>query len=173
VPLRPETSRLPSSGPDLGVQVSLAGGAASDPDSLFPLQAALGYDIAQNLFVGPDNLAVEGLFDFTYLTVLPEHLAALGRTGLDPRWRILPAGGATNIPTFVSLVGPALDITVLDDGAEAAGQKVQNLVRSGLLRGARLITPEVASPVKHTETEDLFSELRLSDAIQRGIRHIA
>ena len=27
-------------------------------DSLFPLQAALGYDIAQSLFIGPNNLTV-------------------------------------------------------------------------------------------------------------------
>ena len=37
---------------------------ATDRDSLFPLQAALGYDIAQNLFVGPDNLLVEGTSRF-------------------------------------------------------------------------------------------------------------
>lgn len=33
---------------------------ATDRDSFFPLQAALGYDIAQNLFVGADDLLVEG-----------------------------------------------------------------------------------------------------------------
>ncbi len=37
-----------------------------DSDTLFPLQAALGYDIAQNLFVGPDNLVVEGTSDYVY-----------------------------------------------------------------------------------------------------------
>ena len=27
----------------------------TDPDTLFPLQGALGYDLAQHLFIGPDN----------------------------------------------------------------------------------------------------------------------
>jgi predicted ATP-dependent endonuclease of OLD family len=46
------------------------------PDTLFPLQAALGYELAHTLFVGPDNLVVEGPADFVYLMVLSEHLAA-------------------------------------------------------------------------------------------------
>lgn len=31
-----------------------------DSRTLFPLQAALGYNIAQSLFIGPKNLVVEG-----------------------------------------------------------------------------------------------------------------
>jgi predicted ATPase len=144
-------------GPTVGTKVSTAGAASTDPDTLFPLQAALGYDIAQNIFIGPDNLAVEGLSDFTYLTVLSDHLASLGRAFLDPRWRILPVGGATNLPTFISLLGQALDVTVLADTAEAAGQKVQNLILAGLLASTRLITPAQASPITDAETEDLFN----------------
>ena len=33
---------------------------ATDGDTLFPLQAALGYDTAMNLFIGPYNVIVEG-----------------------------------------------------------------------------------------------------------------
>lgn len=32
----------------------------TDPDTLFPLQGALGYDLAQHLFISKDNLVVEG-----------------------------------------------------------------------------------------------------------------
>ncbi len=162
-PFMVERSRLErvriveDTGPTVGTKVSTAAAASADPDTLFPLQAALGYDIAQNIFIGPDNLAVEGLSDFTYLTVLSDHLASLGRTFLDPRWRILPVGGATNLPTFISLLGQALDVTVLADTAEAAGQRVQNLIHVGLLTGTRLITPARASTVTDAETEDLFS----------------
>lgn len=145
-------------GPDAGTKVTTADGASSDPDTLFPLQAALGYDIAQNLFVGPDNLVVEGLSDFTYLTIMSDHLKSIERTGLDDRWRVLPAGGASNIPTFVALVGPSLDVTVLADGAEASGQKLVNMIRSGVLKGQRLLTPENASGTKDADIEDLFSD---------------
>ncbi len=41
-----------------------------DSDTLFPLQAALGYTIAQNLYVSPNNLLVEGISDLVYDHVL-------------------------------------------------------------------------------------------------------
>jgi predicted ATP-dependent endonuclease of OLD family len=50
-----------------------------DPNTLFPLQAALGYDLAQNLFVSPKNLIVEGIADLVYLNLLSEQLNAVNR----------------------------------------------------------------------------------------------
>lgn len=41
-----------------------------DANTLFPLQAALGYTIAQNLFVNKNNLVVEGISDLVYLKCL-------------------------------------------------------------------------------------------------------
>lgn len=131
---------------------------ASDPDSLFPLQAALGYDIAQTLFVGPHNLVIEGTSDFIYLTTLSQACAASGRTALDSRWRLLPAGGATNIPTFVSLIGPHLDVTVLADADTQNMQRVMNMVSQNLLKGHRLVMASAASVNKDADIEDLFSD---------------
>jgi hypothetical protein len=37
------------------------------PDSLFPLQGALGYEIYQTLFIGPNSLVVEGVSDLLYI----------------------------------------------------------------------------------------------------------
>src|SRR5665811_2117095 len=82
-------------------------------DSLFPLQAALGYDVAQHLFIGDTNLLVEGPSDFLYLDAISRHLGTLGHKSLDERWRILPAGGSSNIPAFVTLLGRELNVTVL------------------------------------------------------------
>jgi predicted ATPase len=131
---------------------------ATDPDSLFPLQAALGYDIAQSLFVGPNNLVVEGTSDFIYLTVMSRLCVASGRKGLDERWRILPAGGATNIPTFVSLIGPHLDITVLADSDTKGMQRVTNMIERKLLDGQRLIMAGVALGGLDADLEDLFTD---------------
>lgn len=50
-------------------------------DSAFPLQAALGYDLSQNLFIGERNLLVEGPSDLAYLDVVGRHLRDLGREG--------------------------------------------------------------------------------------------
>ena len=128
-----------------------------DTDSLFPLQAALGYDIAQSLFIGPNNLVVEGTSDYTYLTVMSRVCAGTGRSKLDDRWRVLPAGGATNIPTFVSLIGPQLDITVLADADTKGMQRVTGMVDQGLLKGHRLIFASVAAASNKADIEDLFS----------------
>lgn len=153
------------SGPDSGVKVTSTDTASKnpnpltaskDPDTLFPLQAALGYDIAQNLFVGPDNLIVEGISDFTYLSVMSNHLKSLDRIGLDERWRILPVGGASKIPTFVALVGPSLDVTVLVDGDMIANQRIRDLMDNKLLNQKRLISPAAVSTIQDADMEDLF-----------------
>jgi predicted ATP-dependent endonuclease of OLD family len=130
---------------------------AKDPDSLFPLQAALGYDIAQSLFIGPDNLVIEGTSDFAYLQVMSDHLKVLGREGLDPRWRLLPAGSASNIPTFVALMGPHLDVTVLVDSGTQGMQRLQNMTVRGLLKDQRFITVGDILGSNQADIEDLFT----------------
>jgi len=131
---------------------------ASDPSSLFPLQAALGYDIAQTLFVGPNNLVVEGTSDFIYLSIMSQACKASGRSGLDSRWRVLPAGGATNIPTFVSLVGPHLDVTVLADSDTQGMQRISSMVSQKLLAGHRLVLANSVTGSKDADIEDLFTD---------------
>jgi len=126
-------------------------------DTLFPLQAALGYDIAQNLFIGPNNLLVEGTSDFTYLTVISDHLKSLGRDHLDEAWRILPSGGINNIPTFVALIGKNLDVTVLVDSGAQGMQRLTNLASAGLLNDKRLLTIGQVIGQSQADIEDLFS----------------
>ena len=127
-----------------------------DPDTLSPLQGALGYDIAQNIFVGPDNLVVEGLSDYTYLSVISEALRERGRTCLDQRWRVLPAGGAASIPAAVSLLGQHLDVTVLVDGGSSLPQRLGDLVDEGVLEKKRVILLGGVVGMKAADVEDLF-----------------
>ncbi|MFF3313013.1 AAA family ATPase [Streptomyces sp. NPDC002952] len=162
-PFMVETARLDrvriveDQGPDTGAVVTDEVLSVTD-DSLFPLQAALGYDIAQNLFVGPDNLLVEGTSDYTYLTLISDFLKEAGRTHLDDRWRILPAGGATNIPAFVALLGTSLQATVLIDSTPAGVAKLKTLTNKGLLSPKRLLlTDAFSGGVKDSDIEDLFS----------------
>lgn len=129
----------------------------TDPDTLFPLQGALGYDLAQHLFIAPHNLVVEGTSDFTYLRVISDYFAAEGiRTPLDDRWSLVPVGGVDLIPTFVALLGHHLDVTVLIDSQKGGHQKLSRLVDQGILEGKRIIS--VGSVLGRTEAdiEDLF-----------------
>lgn len=130
---------------------------ATDPDTLFPLQGALGYDLAQHLFVAPHNLVVEGTSDFTYLTLLSRHLAANKRTGLDERWSLVPVGGADMVPTFVALLGNHLDITVLVDSQKAGHQRLERMADQGLLKKNRIIMVGQIAGRKFADIEDLFA----------------
>jgi energy-coupling factor transporter ATP-binding protein EcfA2 len=62
-------------------------------DSLFPLQGALGYDIHQSLFVGPNSLVVEGPADLLYLKAMSSVVERGGGVGLSDKWTITPVGG--------------------------------------------------------------------------------
>ncbi|MGL5823595.1 MAG: ATP-dependent nuclease, partial [Nocardioides sp.] len=149
-------------GPELGTTVSNDAGAVSDPDSLFPLEAALGYDIAQNLFIGRRNILVEGIADYIYLTAISGHLEQQGRASLPVDCRLIPAGGATNIPTFLALLGTQLDVVVLIDG-NTSDQRIQNSIAAGRVKQARIISLDNFSSVTGADIEDLFTPAEYID----------
>ena len=131
---------------------------STDPDTLFPLQGALGYDLAQHLFIGPDNLVVEGTSDLIYLKVMTSHLIENGRKGLNERWTITPVGGADLVPTFVALLGrKKLDFTVFIDSRKEGHQKLQYLADKGYLANSRIVTVGGVLGRKLGDVEDLFS----------------
>ncbi|MFD2024187.1 AAA family ATPase [Promicromonospora aerolata] len=125
-------------------------------DSAFPLQAALGYDLSQNLFIGERNLLVEGPSDLAYFDVISRYLRDQGREGLDDRWRILPAGGASNVPAFVSLLGRKVSVTVLLDSGTEGGGKVEAAIKANKIDGGRVVFVGAVLDQKHSDIEDLF-----------------
>lgn len=142
-------------GPDEGAKVS-SRLVSRDPDTLSPLQGVLGHDIAQHIFVGPDNLVVEGLSDYTYLTVMSEVLREKGREHLDPRWRVLPAGGAGTMVAAVALLGRQLDVTVVTNGGSTLSQRLGGLVESGFLDDGRIVLLGSIADMGTADFEDLF-----------------
>ncbi|ROZ88074.1 AAA family ATPase [Gordonia sp. OPL2] len=128
-----------------------------DADSLFPLQAALGYDIAQHLFIGDSNLLVEGPSDFVFLDLMSRRLADEGRTALEQHWRILPAGSASNIPAFVALVGRGLEVTVVVDSGTEGAERLSTAMEAGRLSSERLIRIGEIIDARHADIEDLFT----------------
>ncbi|WP_172623947.1 AAA family ATPase [Octadecabacter sp. SW4] len=130
----------------------------TDSDTLFPLQAALGYDIAQHLFIAKDNLVVEGPSDFLFMQTISERLIEDGREGLDKRWSIMPLGGADVIPAFVALLGNHLDVTVVVDSRKEGHQKLTALAKAGFLGEKRIITIGEVADRKMADIEDLFAK---------------
>lgn len=140
---------------------------SKDPDSLFPLQAALGYDIAQNLFIGPNNLVVEGSSDYAYLLAMSNIAESAGREPLDSRWRVLPVGGVTNVPSMVAFIGDHIQLTVLIDSGTSQSQRVEDQIRRGRLDTQRVVRVSDALAGNAADIEDLFTEteyLRLYNA---------
>lgn len=130
-----------------------------DRDTLFPLQGALGYDLVQHLFVAENNLVVEGTSDYAYLKLVSDYLASKsGRTSLDPKWSIVPVGGADLIPTFVALLGNHLKVTVLVDSRKEGHQKLERMAKDGYLEQQRIILVGDILGSKTGDIEDLFEE---------------
>lgn len=128
-----------------------------DPDTLFPLQGALGYDLIQHLFVAQHNLVVEGTSDYAYLRIISDYLASKsGRKFLDPRWSIIPVGGADAVPTFVALLGSHLNVTVVLDSRREGHQRLSRLSDDGYLDKKRLILIGDVLGQKTGDIEDLF-----------------
>ena len=143
-------------GREIGSRVISDAGSVTDIDTLFPLQAALGYDIAQSIFIGEKNLLVEGTADFLYLTMISEHLSSLGRKSLPSDCRILPVGSSSKIPTFIALLGSQLEVVVLVDGGVDT-QKLKNLVSQSRMDDLNIFSLNDFSTIAKADIEDLFS----------------
>jgi hypothetical protein len=112
----------------------------SDPRTLFPLQAALGYTIAQNLFISKRNLLVEGPADLVYLRFFSARLDAADRTGLRDDVTIVPVGGLDKVATFVALLGAnELELAVLHDHAGKPDARLESVVREKLVREKQVL----------------------------------
>ena len=128
------------------------------PDSLFPLQGALGYEITQTLFIGPNSLVVEGVSDFLYIQTISDLLQRKGKTGLSPNWTITPVGGSGNVSKFVSLLGAQtnLNIAVLIDFQKKDQQEIQKLYKTKLLKEKKVLTYADFVQGNEADIEDMF-----------------
>ena len=127
-------------------------------DSLFPLQGALGYDICQTLFVGPNSLVVEGVSDLLYIQTLSALLDAQGKKGLSEKWTITPVGGADKVPTFVALLGSqkGFKIATLIDLQKKDQQTIENLYKRKLLKKQNVLTFADFTGGIEADIEDMF-----------------
>lgn len=133
---------------------------SGDSKTLFPLQAALGYDLAQSLFVGPHNLVVEGVTDFWIVSAVSEYLNDESEAGLHRELTITPAGGAQKIHYMVALLtSEALNVLVLFDEERDARTTRDDLVKSKLIRDDSVVFTSSAfvTAPKECDIEDLLA----------------
>jgi hypothetical protein len=127
-------------------------------DSLFPLQGALGYDISQTLFIGPNCLIVEGVSDLLYIQTISAVLSSQKREALSDKWTITPVGGSDKVPTFVALLGAqkGLKIATLIDFQTKDRQTIENLYKKKLLKKQNVLTFADFNKTLEADIEDLF-----------------
>lgn len=132
-----------------------------DPKTLFPLQAALGYNIAQNLYISPKNLLVEGVSDLIYLQTMSALVESTEKEGLKSDITIVPTGGLEKVATFISLLrGNELKIvSLLDSFTDPKGKaKLDNLVAQKIISEKNIrFFHEFLDNRKRADIEDLFT----------------
>lgn len=130
-----------------------------DPNTLFPLQAALGYDLAQNLFVSNKNLLVEGIADLTYISIISAVLEAKGKEGLNQDITIVPVGGADKVATFISLMrGNKLKMVCLLDTftEQSAKKRLENMIVRNIIKENKVLFYHDILKRAFADVEDLF-----------------
>jgi hypothetical protein len=127
-------------------------------DSLFPLQGALGYEIQQTLFIGPNSLVVEGPADMLYLRAASGQLEREGRVGLSEDWVITPAGGSGRVPAFVALLAPqkGMNVATLLDIQNSDRALVEDLFKKKLLKKKQVLTYADFVSQDEADVEDVF-----------------
>ncbi|GAA5007318.1 AAA family ATPase [Pseudoluteimonas lycopersici] len=137
-----------------------------DKDTLFPLQAHLGYEVTQALFIGANTLLVEGPSDILYLQVASHALKTRKREGLDTRWTICPSGGIDKVQSFASLFsGKGINIAALCDYGSGDKSKVQRLRTSQILKTEGILVATDYTGKNESDIEDFFSPELFADVV--------
>ena len=132
---------------------------ASDPAALLPLQEALGYDLAQSLFVQNRNLVLEGLTDYWYLEAVSAMLRCSGGATLNERIALVPANTAGKVVYFATILhAQSLKVAALLDSDNAGEQAAKQETLVHTLGNRRILRTGdfVENGAKAAEVEDLL-----------------
>lgn len=148
-----------------------------DPNTLFPLQAALGYNIAQNLFISQKNLLIEGVSDLIYLQTMSAILESTGKESLKSDITIVPTGGLEKVATFISLMrGNELkNVSLLDSYTDPKGKaKLDNLVAQKIINEKNILFfHDFIEDRKKADIEDLFTTIEYLKLFNEAFKEYA
>lgn len=132
---------------------------AADPAALLPLQEALGYDLAQSLFVQKRNLVLEGLTDHWYVDATAQLLREGGIADLNEKIALVPAGNAGKVVYYATILhAQNLRVAALLDSDAAGDQAARQEVLVHTLGNKAILRTKDAydGAVKHPEIEDML-----------------
>ena len=140
-------------------------------DSLFPLQAALGYQLAQSLFIAKRQLIVEGLTDLWLIKALDQAMAKRKLPSLRNDIVVVPSAGVSKLlPLASMLIGHEVEVCALLDGDEP-GRKEGKKLKDKLLAGDDrrcLFIGDFLENTKGAELEDVFPESEYLSAVKEA-----
>lgn len=142
-----------------------------DANTLFPLQAALGYNLTQTLFVGGDNVLLEGVTDYWYISAASEFLKD-GGSGLEEGVVLTPSGGAGKVGYMVALLtAQKLNVVVVLDSDGAGDDAAKELLTAKLIRDTSIVrVGSVLSPTKEADIETSSSRTSSRTSCARRTR---
>ena len=130
---------------------------SNDPDTSFPIRAALAYDVARRAVLGPQTLLLDRASDVLYLKWFSRELQQQNREYLDPAWSLVPIGGLDSIGPFVALfANPAQKIVVLTDGLMSHPRRLEGLWERGVLQFGRILRPALYVEREDAQIEDML-----------------
>ena len=144
---------------------------ARDPAALLPLQEALGYDLAQSLFVQQRNLVLEGLTDLWYFEATAHLMRDADIADLNQKIAMLPARTAGKVVYYATILhANNLKVAALLDsdnaGDQAAKQKTlihtlgnRKILRTGDVCPGEISKPEIEDLLRHTLLDVARSQL--------------
>ncbi|GAB4228619.1 MAG: hypothetical protein Kow0032_09150 [Methyloligellaceae bacterium] len=144
-----------------------------DRDTLFPIQAALGYSIAQTLFLGKRSLIVEGITDYWLIKALDDCLPKLdGKPGLHEDTILIPAGGTSRLMPLASImlastgVGEGRLMVLLDTDKE--GKQAATRLNDVFSDESSVLMLGTALNVAEATIEDLVPRDVYADAVKQA-----
>lgn len=140
----------------------------NDPDTLFPLQAAIGFDISQHLFNNHRNLLVEDPADLILLNLMSGALKSESRTGLNDGITIIPMGGLEKLETFLLLLKSAGNnmVCLMPTATSAKIRSKQDTeMRNQITNGKSLRFYDQYASIAQAGIEDLFEPREIALAL--------
>ncbi len=141
---------------------------SADPDTLFPIRAALAYDVAGRAVVSAQTLLVDRPSDVLYLKWFSRELELQGREHLDPDWSVVPIGGLDAIAPFATLFATQSQrIVVLTDGLMTHPRRLEGLWERGILQFGRILRPALYldGDREDAQIEDLLGRALYRDLV--------
>lgn len=143
--------------------------AVDDPDSLYPLQAALGYELAQSMFTQTRNLVCEGYTDMLYVEALNAAASDAG-SGFKSAVALVPAASASKVIYYITvLISQNLKVAALLDSDQAGDRAASQDELVAMLEKKRLLRTKdfAVGSVKGPEIEDLLRDTLVIIAKER------